>query len=452
MFYVWDRTPEYLNQSTVARADLDAMAGISLFRDGLRVLPYGESGNDWLDLDRERINDPSKRIGNQQIIGFVEVSQAETPGLRDKTNREGLIDNVAFRDMRALVRAAINLFCTHWIQDRPGKKDPRPRAPENALQNARRLTEAIAQSARDDVVVEKQPQQPATPRPAPRTIGQNPPEPEPQQTMLLPEPDAPSPYITQRQALHELRERLQQASIYQDQSETEAEERAQVLMHLAATGMAAERVSHEFGRQVHAALEALGKLRGLGRGDSEVAQAIRTLDACLGTLRNEFRVLAPYEAGWRMQRTTTSSVHDASALAFKLNEQMIEAAAITTEIVGEDFQVAARPASLVQIFDNLIHNSCVWLESHTMPRRITITLDSEAHTATIADNGPGLPAHLHEQDVAFEPFVSLRNGGRGLGLYITRELLKAMHATITLLPVDRNGVGAVFVVGFSDRA
>lgn len=444
-FYVWDRTQEYLSHSGVARADLDAMAGVSLFRDNLRVLPYGEAGNDWLDLDRERINDPSKRIGNQQIIGFVEVSQSDTPGLRDKTNREGLIDNIAFRDMRALVRAAINVFTSQWIKDRP-VSDARPRAPKNALQQARALTNAVAATARDDVVVEIKPIAPA-PAPAPRPVSATPPPPAPAQEQLFLEPDEPSPLLTQRQALRELQEHLRQATIYQDQSEADAEQQAQVLMHLAATGMVAERVAHEFGRQVHAALEAVGTLRHLGRGDSEVAQAIRTLDATLGTLRNEFRVLAPYELGWRMQRTATISVEEAARLALKLNSHLIDQASIITEVEGDDFDVAARPASLVQVFDNLVHNACVWLEGQPDPRRIILRLDRAACTITISDTGPGIPSHLTEE--VFEPFVTLRNGGRGLGLYITRELLKAMNATITLLPSDRSGAGAVFVVVFS---
>lgn len=443
-FYVWDRTQEYLAQSGIARADLDAMSGVSLFRDNLRVLPYGEAGNDWLDLDRERINDPSKRIGNQQIIGFVEVAQENTPGLRDKTNREGLIDNVAFRDLRALVRAAINVFTTHWQKDRPAS-DTRPRARKSALQQARDLTSAMAETARDDVVVQL-PQKPPEPTPQPRPISSTPPQPEPEQASLFLEPDDPSPLLTQRQAVRELQEHLKQASLYQDQSETDAEQRAQVLMHLAATGMVAERVAHEFGRQVHAALDAVGKLRHLGRGDSEVSQAIRTLDATLGTLRNEFRVLAPYEIGWRIQRTATVGVEEAATLALKLNDHLIDQADITTEIEGDDFEVAARPASLVQVFDNLVHNSCVWLEGHPDPRRIVLRMDGEARTVTVCDTGPGIPSHLTEE--VFEPFVTLRNGGRGLGLYITRELLKAMNATITLLPPDRNGTGATFVVGF----
>jgi anti-sigma regulatory factor (Ser/Thr protein kinase) len=136
-FYVWDRTPNYLQQSQISRADLDAIAGVSIFRDGLRILPYGESGNDWLDLDKERINNMADRIGNQQIVGYVEILQEETLALRDKTDRQGLIENEAFRDLRALVRATINVFISHWLQDRPKTgKSGKEHAPENPDKNA----------------------------------------------------------------------------------------------------------------------------------------------------------------------------------------------------------------------------------------------------------------------------------------------------------------------------
>lgn len=440
-FYVWDRTQEYLNQSGVARADLDAMSGVSLFRDGLRVLPYGEAGNDWLDLDKERINNPSQRIGNQQIIGFVEVQQEDTPGLRDKTNREGLIDNVAFRDLRALVRAAMNVFTTQWIQDRP-RQEVRAPAPKTALQQAKSLASAVAESARDDVAVKLPPSARALPTVQPL----NQPAATDQQGMLPLPPDAPSPYVTQRQAIRELMAHLQQAEAYQLQTEAEAGQREQILTHLAATGMAAERVAHEFGRQVHAALEALGEIRHLGRGDSEVARAIRTLDACLGTLRNEFRVLAPYEAGWRLQRTQPVSVRDAAELALKLNDHLMGEHSIKATIEGSDFSVVARSASLVQVFDNLIHNACTWLAGIDGPRCITITLLATTGTALISDTGPGIPEHLG--DHVFEPFITLRNGGRGLGLYITRELLRSMQATISLGPTRRDQPGAMFVLQF----
>jgi hypothetical protein len=121
--YVWDRRADLLKAAAVTREELDDYCGISFFRDGLRVLPYGEDGDDWLNLNRERINDPSRRIGNNQVVGYVEVNQEDSPDLRDKTNREGLIDNEAFRDLRALVRAGVDAFTREWLQDRP-KPEP----------------------------------------------------------------------------------------------------------------------------------------------------------------------------------------------------------------------------------------------------------------------------------------------------------------------------------------
>lgn len=460
-FYVWDRTQEYLNQSNVSRTDLDAMAGVSIFRDGLRVLPYGEPGNDWLDLDKERINAPAERIGNQQIIGFVEVFQENTPDLRDKTNREGLIDNAAFRDLRALVRATINVFTSQWLQDRlkmeKRSKASSPETSRGSLQRARVLAEKVRETARDDIIVKiDEPSLLLTVQPQDQKFTSSPGNVDQSRQALQnnqlsvqrieQQNDVSPPFfqLTQQQALQQLLDYLQEATTYQQKNDTSTEERIRLLLHLAATGMAAERVVHEFGRQVNAALDALRILRDHILGESELVEAIRSLDICLGTLRNEFRVLAPYETAWRLQRTIQISAIESARLAVKLNEQLIRSADLTVEIEGEDFDILARPASLVQVLDNLVHNASIWLKGWRSSRHLSIMLDRDARTITITDTGPGIPPHLREH--IFKPFVSLRNGGRGLGLYITQELLREMQGDIQL---DADyGQGARFILQF----
>ena len=37
---------------------LDEQSGISIYRDGFRVLPYGTPNNDWVRLDIRRVNNP----------------------------------------------------------------------------------------------------------------------------------------------------------------------------------------------------------------------------------------------------------------------------------------------------------------------------------------------------------------------------------------------------------
>lgn len=490
-FYVWDRTPAYLQQSQVSRADLDAIAGVSIFRDGLRILPYGESGNDWLDLDKERINNMADRIGNQQIVGYVEIFQEETLALRDKTDRQGLIENEAFRDLRALVRATINVFISHWLQDRPKpNRMSKERAPENpdknALEQARKFVENAVysigsnQPARPAADLASSPAQqpssatyqtaPTVPSvgarisPFPETPDQqsvpivtvdsltqpipannNPPSSEPAPTgeSQSAEPATAAPLV-QRQDLTQLLDLLNAAVDYQKMTDASNEQQQQILMHLAGTGMAAERVAHEFGRQVNAARALLGELRATCRGNAAALSAINSLEACIETLRNETRVLAPYEAGIRLQRIRLMKVLEPIQTAVALNKQFLESAAISLEIQGADFEVAGRPASLVQIFDNLINNACHWLETSPGPRRIQVILDPLARTVTLTDNGPGIPEHLRES--VFQPFVSMRNNGRGLGLYITRELLNALRASITLTTVSP--AGASFLLNF----
>lgn len=78
-------------------------SGISLYRDGFRVLPYGEPDNDWLRLDRRRVNNPTVRLSNNQLLGWVSLTAKQNPELRDQTNREGLVSNDAYVHLQTIV-------------------------------------------------------------------------------------------------------------------------------------------------------------------------------------------------------------------------------------------------------------------------------------------------------------------------------------------------------------
>ena len=63
-----------------------------LFRDGFRVFPYGNSDDDWLDLDRKALASSGYKVNRKQIIGQVKITMSGNPCLIDQTNREGLRD------------------------------------------------------------------------------------------------------------------------------------------------------------------------------------------------------------------------------------------------------------------------------------------------------------------------------------------------------------------------
>ena len=70
--------------------------GIRVYRDGIRVYDYGEPDNDWLNLDIRRVNVPGKRISNNIVISAVNLARKDSTDLKEKTNREGFVENEAY--------------------------------------------------------------------------------------------------------------------------------------------------------------------------------------------------------------------------------------------------------------------------------------------------------------------------------------------------------------------
>ncbi len=86
---------------------LNTNGGIRVFRDNMRVLDYGEPENDWLDLSRRRVNFPTKRISNNIIMAAVYLDHSQSTDLTEKANREGFVENEAYRELWKSLRFAI---------------------------------------------------------------------------------------------------------------------------------------------------------------------------------------------------------------------------------------------------------------------------------------------------------------------------------------------------------
>lgn len=83
--------------------------GLRLYRNGFRVLPYGEPGDDWLELDRStRRRTILPQHSNLNFFGFVELHD-ESNKFNETSSREGLIENESFRQLRNFIhRTLIN--------------------------------------------------------------------------------------------------------------------------------------------------------------------------------------------------------------------------------------------------------------------------------------------------------------------------------------------------------
>lgn len=111
--YAYDRDSSvmsYIKDGKAIKGYLDENGGISVFRDGMRVLDYGEPGNDWLGLDLKRVNAPAKNLSNNIILGAVLIDREHSVDLKEKANREGFIENDAYEVFRDAVLFALSQF------------------------------------------------------------------------------------------------------------------------------------------------------------------------------------------------------------------------------------------------------------------------------------------------------------------------------------------------------
>jgi len=108
-----------------------------------------------------------------------------------------------------------------------------------------------------------------------------------------------------------------------------------------------------------------------------------------------------------------------------------------------------------QAFVNLIQNAYDAMGSSGGTLRVTAarayTANREGIEARIEDTGPGIPDELREQ--IFNPFVTTKKTGVGLGLSIVSKIVDSHHGTIRVESgKDGNGLhGARFVVFFPMR-
>ena len=81
------------------------IGGLYIYRDGVRIQPYGNTDYDWLEIELRRTKSASYYyFSYRQMFGVVEVDSVHNGRLREKAGREGFRENKAYRDLRGILR------------------------------------------------------------------------------------------------------------------------------------------------------------------------------------------------------------------------------------------------------------------------------------------------------------------------------------------------------------
>lgn len=418
-FFVYDKKPKSLKSNSISKTDLDEMCGVSVFRDGIRILPYGEKGNDWLKLDNRRIQTPGEKIGNDQIIGLVEINQIENVELKDKTNREGLIENYAYHQFEKLLIGVISTLEKEMRDDRK-TVNPEKKKPEESLAGNINDVKSKLDYITKFIKAEK------------------------------PEDSA--------NLNNEMKNIISKVDEIKNIANAEVENYEQVnkmLFNLAGTGLAAERFTHEFARLVSGASASLDRLEKLLVITARMKKEIDAIRMALEALKNDIKLLGPLFYVKKVAREKELDLLLIIKNTILLQQHALEKEKIKLEVEGDSFPVLMREGSCMQIFNNLIDNSIYWLskKSEVDKKKIKIILDSKNKVAYMSDSGPGIVSRY--KDKIFDPFFSLKTEeGRGLGLYIIKEILEEKNWNIIIVEKDEYpGLlgGANFKIIFVDK-
>lgn len=197
-------------------------------------------------------------------------------------------------------------------------------------------------------------------------------------------------------------------------------ERTEADMELSQLGMAIEVINHEFEasiRSIRTNLRRLKEWADINEGLLEIYQNIRTsfehLDGYLALFTPLHRRLyrTPVEITGADIR---QFLEDLFRERFSKNQIQFE---VTNKFL--DRKIIGYPSTFYPVFINLVDNALFWLQDKGGTR--IIKLDADGDSLLVSDTGPGIP--LQDRGSIFEQGFTRKIGGRGLGLYISRDVL-----------------------------
>ena len=440
---------------------IEPQKGIKIYRDGFAIRPYGINSNDWLKLGSGWTGGSSYYgLRPENVVGYVSIDEGVNSNLKDKTDREGLIENDYYRVFIGLLdyfvktvnrefenlRRFYNDYRKDMVQDNQKVKSLTDAF--HAIQEQGTRGSEISKSY-DEVQKKFSSIQTRIQKVVKSTDG----------NMFSQGADS----LT-TQTLNEVSSLLENSRLILAQANdvlkdsvylNEAlvvlkpkldtlEDSLRDMTELASLGLISEMVSHDLGQISDRMLGKGRELESQLKSNKEVTteqiySIISFIKSTVTSLKSQMKHL---DSSMKYSRLKTEE--------FSLNEllekdekayynEKLNSKNIILKIEKKsDFVIKANRGRIIQVFDNLMNNSIYWLEANEGEKKVQITIDKP--WVYFEDNGPGIDISV--ENTLFNPFVTCKpeGKGRGLGLFIIQQLLDDCGCDI-VLDQKRNNYG-----------
>ncbi len=99
------------------------IGGMYMYRNGIRILPYGLTDFDWLDIEKRRTKGAGYYyFSYRRMIGAILLSNPENSALQEKAGREGFQKNVPYQQLRSILTNLLTQLAAEYF--RSNKEEP----------------------------------------------------------------------------------------------------------------------------------------------------------------------------------------------------------------------------------------------------------------------------------------------------------------------------------------
>lgn len=417
LFFFNTKAKRIFNQAF--KGDETRIDGLKIYRNGLVTTPFAEYNDhpdtkrDVLGIDKRLWRDIFNRISTREVIGLVAITKEENPLIIDATNRQDFVDNNEYRELKKFIIEQLNIFSEIKIYERSLRQEDGDNALVKAEENVQSFSEAIHK-----LEIEK--------------------------------PDLKLALQPLKKQAAEVSNSLKRGITAQKEAKQEYVRKENIYLSLMSLQDYAIRLSH-------AVRTSLGKTKRMAeffknkfpnaRFDDRFKEYALLIYDEMETLNKVIDFMLSY-AGSNIDFEDFSIKQMLNDLLFRSYKQTFLSEKITALIEFEDdLIINANKKFFEDIFQNFVSNSIKALETNDSKIiKCTGKIIDDQFVIYFSDNGTGISKDKWKKVFEIYYTSTAEQGGAGLGLFIVKTRIEALHGNVEIVDSEFGDRGVTFKI------
>lgn len=418
-----------------------SMQGVYVYRNGFRVLPYGRK--DWIGFTEKSQKSAANIYREHTVVGYLKIDGFTSENLEEQTNRQGFIQDEYGKNFFMLLQEfLLNIIFESDVLFRDGFTSIKNFENKVVTENGKITFEKVSgyEEEKNDKM----------------------------QDVKAGIEDLKTAVINKSisvSASQKVIENLQQQlSEYEKVEQKVIDEKSQEIylkskqideikdiVPLLGLGIIAESLTHEM-KRIEQNVEEYA--RNTIKFKNDVDRIVKNQRNII-TQTNFLKIqLAHMESTYRrnLEKQEEILLRDFLLEMYVNGDSPMSRKAyrdnVDVLVEGDNILLKANKGILTTIFDNIFLNSLYWVQYSEQKKYMKFVV-KQSGIIECFDSGCGV--HPEIEDKLFEPFRFMKENGRGLGLFIVKELTENMNGRVWLSDERREGRRYKFVFDLSER-